>query len=224
MSKLGHESLLDRCKRDAFYLFNCAQQALSPKCVIFLERLALAEIPNMKRSREQILEGIGPRFKARAIMIPNVSHSAPPTSSLFGTMPACCDSINSLRSIYLEVDPDERYEVQGFQNNFKSDSIGADELLDEMIAWNVEELRSIVPQRYEFVTGGRSAPATRDKRMTMPGTAPGYEQHAQRHDPRYTEQEWQDFYGQWSKEEWDRWTDEQRRHSRGYEGFKSRNR
>ena len=53
--KRGFVDVVDRCQRDAFFQFNCANQDLVPEALRFIERLAGAISPTFDRSKEQIL-------------------------------------------------------------------------------------------------------------------------------------------------------------------------
>ena len=51
VQKRGFDDVVDRCQRDAFFQFNCANQDLRPEAL----RLAGAISPTFDRSKEQIM-------------------------------------------------------------------------------------------------------------------------------------------------------------------------
>ena len=70
--KRGFVDVVDRCQRDAFFQFNCANQDLGPEALRFIERLAGAISPSFDRSKEQIM-GERLDYATKLVFVPSKS-------------------------------------------------------------------------------------------------------------------------------------------------------
>ena len=223
--KSNFTGLIERMENDAFFFFNMAQQAMSPKCIVFLERLANAELPQPKRSYEQRQTGVGPKYSARSLVIPGeTAATLYAIDEFYIWYRARILRINQFAPLYGEVDPNDRFQIQGFFRDFISKSTDPAMLLVELSAWAVEELRQLVPGdiRVDIGEVGNIRDRGQSSQAMAPGTVAGYgqltDQFAEAQPGQYSQQEWQDYHNQWTREEWDRWT--QQRSQGQYRGYK----
>ena len=70
MIKSNYESLTDRLELDPFFQFNAAQNQLTPPCLEFIERLAIAISPDFSRSRDARSGGKGTEVQTRLVFMP----------------------------------------------------------------------------------------------------------------------------------------------------------
>ena len=70
MIKGNCESLIDRLELDPFFQYNAAQNQLTPPCLEFIERLAIAISPDFSRSFAARAGGKGTEVQTRLVFIP----------------------------------------------------------------------------------------------------------------------------------------------------------
>ena len=70
MIKGKYESLTDRLELDPFFQFNAAQNQLTPPCLEFIERLAIAISPDFSRTRDARTGGKGTEVQTRLVFMP----------------------------------------------------------------------------------------------------------------------------------------------------------
>ena len=70
MIKSNYDSLTDRLELDPFFQFNAAQNQLTPPCLEFIERLAIAISPDFSRSRDASSGGKGTEVQTRLVFMP----------------------------------------------------------------------------------------------------------------------------------------------------------
>jgi len=209
-------SLLQRLGTDAHYGFNCAVQDLTPKCMHWIAVLGNVVLPNIKRTKEEIRTGKVRQYKARMCIV----------AQELGQMQTLVvdDHVlfwfknrfyraNHFAAAYAVLPIQDRFEVLSDANTtFQSLALTKQDVYADILSYVNNILRPLT-EAVDTEGGSRPLPATRQTNPDYTrSTRPGYGSH-QGPTHGYTQQEWNDFYNQWTDQEWEDW----RRRNQGHQ-------
>ena len=213
MTKLGYSSILERVANDPFYCFNMAQQALTPKAMAFLNRLADAMIPSIDRTREEILMGIGRRYTARMVVVPmHRPNRFVVADEVFLYYKCRLMRVPQFAAVYADIPLSDRFLVQGQLGDFSTLSEDAATVLEEMNEWIMEEIAKLISPGTQLFIGEQKLPRGRGDGKIVSGAMPAYSDRSVSGRDSWTPQERANYFGQWTDRQWEQWTQQRTRY------------
>ena len=209
-------SLLQRLGTDAHYAFNCAVQDLTPRCMHWITVLGNVVLPNIKRTKEEIRTGKVRQYKARMCIVaqePGQMQTLVVDDHVLFWFRNRFYRANQFAAAYAVLPIGDRFEVLSDANTtFQSLALSKEDVYADILYYVHDILRPLT-EATGTEGGSRPLPATRQQNPEYTrSTRPGYGSH-QGPTHGYTQQEWNDFYNQWTDQEWEDW----RRRNRGHQ-------
>ena len=193
-------SLLQRLGTDAHYAFNCAVQDFTPKCMHWITVLGNVVLPNIKRTKEEIRTEKVCQYKARMCL---VAYKAGGQMQTLVVDDHVCDPAGS-GQVRSPQQGEHHLPVVGIEQAGRLR--GHPQLYVDSILRPLTEAK-------DTEGGSRPLPATKQTNPDYTrSTRPGYGSH-QGPTHGYSQQEWNDFYNQWTDQEWEDW----RRRNQGHQ-------
>ena len=209
-------TLLQRLGTDAHYAFNCAVQDLSPACMHYITILGNIVLPTIRRTAEEIRTGKVRQYKARMCLI--ATDDAPVQTIVVDDHVLIWFKnrfyrANQFAAAYALLPIQDRFEVLSEANQtFQSLALSQQDVYADILRYVDDILRPLTEAK-DTEGGSRPLPATRQRNPDYTRSSrPGYGSH-QGPSHGYTQQEWNDFYNQWTDQEWEDW----RRRNQGHQ-------
>ena len=209
-------TLLQRLGTDAHYAFNCAVQDLTPRCMHWITVLGNVVLPNIKRTREEIRTGKIRQYKARMCLVAyeeGQMQTIVVDDHVLIWYKNRFYRANQFAAAYALIPVAERFEVLSVANTtFQSLALSKQDVYADILSYVDDILRPLTEAK-DTEGGSRPLPATKQQNPDVTRSSrPGYGSH-QGPTHGYSQQEWNDFYNQWTDQEWEDW----RRRNQGHQ-------
>ena len=209
-------TLLQRLGTDAHYAFNCAVQDLTPRCMHWITVLGNVVLPNIKRTREEIRTGKIRQYKARMCLVAyeeGQMQTIVVDDHVLIWYKNRFYRANQFAAAYALIPVADRFEVLSVANTtFQSLALSKQDVYADILSYVDDILRPLTEAK-DTEGGSRPLPATKQQNPDVTRSSrPGYGSH-QGPTHGYSQQEWNDFYNQWTDQEWEDW----RRRNQGHQ-------
>ena len=209
-------TLLQRLGTDAHYAFNCAVQDLAPRCMHWITVLGNVVLPSIKRTREEIRTGKIRQYKAHMCMVAYEEEQMKTIivdDHVLTWYKNRFYRANQFAAAYALIPVAERFEVLSVANTtFQSLALSKQDVYADILSY-VEDILRPLTEAKDTEGGSRPLPATRQQNPDVTRSSrPGYGSH-QGPTHGYSQQEWNDYYNQWTDQEWEDW----RRRNQGHQ-------
>ena len=202
-------TLLQRLGTDAHFAYNCAVQDLTPRCMHWVSVLGNLVLPSIKRTREEIRTGRVRQYKARICIvawdtnIPNQQIVV--DEQVLVWYRNRFYRANQFCAIYAQFDPRERFPCLSTADEpFASEAITSHQVYLDFVEYVANQIQTTTGAT-STQGGSRAIPKARQPDPNYNrSTRPGYGSH-QGSTHGYSQQEWNDYYNQWSDYEWEEW-------------------
>ena len=209
-------TLLQRLGTDAHYAFNCAVQDLTPRCMHWITVLGNVVLPSIKRTREEIRTGKIRQNKAHMCLVAyeeGQMQTIVVDDHVLIWYKNRFYRANQFAAAYALIPVADRFEVLSVANTtFQSLALSKQDVYADILSYVDDILRPLTEAK-DTEGGSRPLPATKQQNPDVTRSSrPGYGSH-QGPTHGYSQQEWNDFYNQWTDQEWEDW----RRRNQGHQ-------
>ena len=209
-------TLLQRLGTDAHYAFNCAVQDLTRRCMHWITVLGNVVLPNIKRTRVEIRTGKIRQYKARMCLVAyeeGQMQTIVVDDHVLIWYKNRFYRANQFAAAYALIPVADRFEVLSVANTtFQSLALSKQDVYADILSYVDNILRPLTEAK-DTEGGSRPLPATKQQNPDVTRSSrPGYGSH-QGPTHGYSQQEWNDFYNQWTDQEWEDW----RRRNQGHQ-------